>query len=69
MAGSVYKFEDVYSFLVPEKMPPFWVEMAGVSYCNGYYHIDREESDVTVIEYTTTERRASPIRRAYCFNR
>ena len=51
MAGSVYKFEDVYSFLVPEKMPPFWVEMAGVSYCNGYYHIDREESDVTVIEY------------------
>lgn len=51
MPGSVYKFEDVYSFLIPEKTPPFWVEMAGISYCNGFYHIDREESDVTVIEY------------------
>ena len=51
VAGSVYKFEDVYSFLLPDKIPPFWVEMAGVSYCNRYYRIDREKSDVTVIEY------------------
>lgn len=32
-------------------MPPFWVELAGVSYCDGTYRIDRECSDVTVIEY------------------
>lgn len=51
MAGSVYKFEDVYSFLLPDKTPPFWVEMAGVSYCTGHYRVDREKSDVTVIEY------------------
>lgn len=51
MAGSVYKFEDVYSFLMPDEVPPFWVEMAGISYCNGTYVVDREESDVTVIEY------------------
>lgn len=51
MGGSVYKFEDVYSFLMPEKTPPFWVEMAGISYCNGTYRVDREKSDVTVIEY------------------
>jgi YesN/AraC family two-component response regulator len=51
MAGSVYKFEDVYSFLIPEETPPFWVEMAGISYCNGSYVVDRDDSDVTVIEY------------------
>ncbi len=51
MGGSVYKFEDVYSFLMPDKSLPFWVEMAGVSYCTGLYRIDRDKSDVTVIEY------------------
>lgn len=51
MGGSVYKFEDVYSFLMPEEAPPFWVEMAGISYCNGSYVVDRDDSDVTVIEY------------------
>lgn len=36
---------------MPDKTPPFWIEMAGISYCNGYYRVDREKSDVTVIEY------------------
>lgn len=35
----------------PKVLPPFWVEMAGVSNCNGTYRIDRIQSDVTVVEY------------------
>ena len=30
---------------------PLWVDMAGVSYCDGSYHIHRDCSHVTVLEY------------------
>ncbi len=47
----VYDYEDVKSFVEPVDMPPFWIEMAGVSNCDERYSIVREESKVIVCEY------------------
>lgn len=48
---SVYDFEDVKCFVKPNELPVFWVEMSGVSNCDGRYYISREDSDVVVCEY------------------
>lgn len=47
----VYDYEDVKSFMEPVDMPPFWIEMAGVSNCDEKYRIVREEAHVVVCEY------------------
>lgn len=46
-----YHYEDVKCFARPSETPPFWVEMSGVSNCDGRYSILREESNVCVCEY------------------
>jgi AraC-like DNA-binding protein len=44
--------EIIYSFPMPEtRDPPFWLEMAGVSYCDGSYRILRYDSPILVLEY------------------
>ncbi len=44
--------EDIISFVRDGRASgPFWIEMAGVSYCDGNYRIERTHSDITVIEY------------------
>lgn len=48
---AMYDYEDVKCFPKPVDMPPFWVEMAGVSNCDEQYHILREDSKVCVCEY------------------
>lgn len=35
----------------PKVLPLFWVEMTGMSNCNGSYNIERKCSDVVVVEY------------------
>lgn len=47
---SIYDFEDVKCFK-PNHTPVFWVEMTGISNCDGRYYISREDSDVLVCEY------------------
>lgn len=47
----VYDYEDVKSFSEPMDMPPFWIEMAGMSNCDERYHIVRGEAQVIVCEY------------------
>lgn len=47
----VYEYEDVKCFAKPVDIPPFWIEMAGVSNCDERYYIFREESPVAVCEY------------------
>ena len=44
--------EEVFSFLrdVPEQYP-FYIEMAGISYCDGSYKITRNSSRFYVFEY------------------
>lgn len=51
MSKAVYDYEDVRVFQKPLDMPPFWIEMAGVSHCDETYHIVREDSKVCVCEY------------------
>lgn len=51
MNKALYDYEDVKCFPKPVDMPPFWIEMAGVSHCDGNYHIVREDSKVCVCEY------------------
>ena len=48
---AVFEFEDVKSFVQPVDVPPFWIEIAGVSNCDGRYYILREESVCIVCEY------------------
>lgn len=43
--NEVLKFFPVHSSL------PMYAQFCGVSFCDGSYHISREKSDVTVIEY------------------
>ena len=43
--------EDAYHFMLPEENPPFWVSMAGISYCDENYRIKRDFSAYTIIEY------------------
>lgn len=49
--GDWTTFEDVRSFIPTNKIPPVWVSLAGISYCDHTYRIGRVNSDVTVIEY------------------
>lgn len=51
MKGTNFDFEDAYYFLLPEETPPFWVEWAGITYCDDTYSMQREYAQVTVIEY------------------
>ena len=48
---SMYDYEDVKCFPKPVDMPPFWIEMSGISHCDDKYHIFREDSKVCVCEY------------------
>ena len=43
--------EDITYFSTPEKKPPFYISMSGISYCDGSYHIKRPDSHCTVVEY------------------
>ncbi len=43
--------EDIVHFYVPQKKVPFYLEMAGISYCDGSYRMRRQESSETVLEY------------------
>ncbi|MBE6883502.1 MAG: AraC family transcriptional regulator [Ruminococcaceae bacterium] len=43
--------EEVYYVSDRESESPFYVVIAGVSYCDGSYHIKRRESDVLCMEY------------------
>lgn len=48
---AVYDYEDVKYYQRPVDMPPFWVEMCGITNCDEKYHIIREDSKVCVCEY------------------
>lgn len=43
--------EDIVHFYVPQTKTPFYLEMAGISYCDGTYKITRQDSRETVLEY------------------
>ena len=43
--------EDIVHFYMPQTKAPFYMEMAGVSYCDGTYRMTRQNSVETVIEY------------------
>lgn len=44
--------EELYQFAPSEYSPcPFEVELAGISYCDGTYHITRTRSSILCIEY------------------
>lgn len=43
--------EDLRLFFAQSPAAPFFVELTGVSYCDGSYYCERENSDVTVVEY------------------
>lgn len=48
--------EEKVSFFNADKSAPFYVEMCGVSYCDGSYLINRRSSDFFVIEYVVSGR-------------
>ncbi len=43
--------EELVHFYAPQTKLPFYLEMAGISYCDGTYRIKRQNSTETVIEY------------------
>ncbi len=43
--------EDLQFFYAESPTTPLFVELAGISYCDGSYYCERECSDVTVMEY------------------
>lgn len=43
--------EDIVHFYVPQTKAPFYLEMAGISYCDGTYKMTRQDSRETVLEY------------------
>lgn len=43
--------EELVHFYAPQTKLPFYLEMAGISYCDGTYRIKRQDSNETVIEY------------------
>ena len=43
--------EDIVNFSRPYNKPPFYMEMAGISYCDKNYTCYRSKSNVTVLEY------------------
>lgn len=49
--SAMYDYENVKCFPKPIDMPPFWIEMAGVSECDEQYRIFREDSRICVCEY------------------
>lgn len=51
--------EDIVSFVRDEgKQYPFYLEMTGISYCDGTYRIARANSPITVVEYVISGRGA-----------
>lgn len=46
--------EDIHYFLVPSETLPFMVDICGISYCDGSYHHEREDSPFCVMEYVVT---------------
>lgn len=42
--------EDLYFFAKPIKEPPFYLDLAGISYCDKNYKISRKNSTETVLE-------------------
>lgn len=46
--------EERVSFFNADKNAPFYVQMCGVSYCDGSYVIDRNQSGFFVIEYVVS---------------
>lgn len=47
----LYEYEEFKSFQRPADMPPFWIEIVGISHCDGKYRVFREDSKVCVCEY------------------
>lgn len=43
--------EDIVHFYAPQTKRPFYLEMAGISYCDGTYKMSRQDSGETVLEY------------------
>lgn len=43
--------EEIVHFYVPQTRLPFYLEMAGISYCDGTYRMKRQDSAETVLEY------------------
>ena len=43
--------EGLRFFLTENLSDPFLIDLTGISYCDGSYFCEREESDVTVVEY------------------
>lgn len=43
--------EEIVHFYAPQTKLPFYLEMAGISYCDGTYCMKRQDSAETVIEY------------------
>ena len=43
--------EEIVHFYTPQTKLPFYLEMAGISYCDGTYRMKRQDSAETVIEY------------------
>lgn len=43
--------EELVHFYAPQTKLPFYLEMAGISYCDATYRIKRQDSTETVIEY------------------
>lgn len=48
--------EDIIRFPIPQMKTPFYLEMAGISYCDGSYKITRLDSRETVLEYVVDGR-------------
>ena len=48
--------EEIVHFYTPQTKLPFYLEMAGISYCDGTYRIKRQDSAETVIEYVVEGR-------------
>lgn len=46
--------EDIVHFYAPQTKMPFYLEMAGISYCDGTYKITRQDSKETVLEYVVS---------------
>lgn len=43
--------EEIIHFYAPQTKLPFYLEMAGISYCDGTYRMKRQDSAETVMEY------------------
>ena len=47
-------YEDIISFTRQNDGAPFFAGMCGISYCDGTYHITRNNSNISVIEYVVS---------------